>query len=364
MVDLYYQVGEKKTTSKIQALEWAEGHFRQIKLHYLDDLFQKTDWTKEPEKDWETILRNRCIEIRNKHDYVILWYSGGWDSQTILDAFIRNKLKIDELVIYVKEYNDEGNEVQPAIDYAQKVKKDYFPNLKITVFSITAQQHINWYKDKDYTWIHHPGWFPNFSKTMRRRFMYGRDGVHNDAPKNHVIINGYEKPMIFLMRGKWFASFPDGFLNWVFDSPAEQFYIPENNSEIYLKQCWMAIRWLEKIPSLTPRIVDDMKSSRLSGKHSVLWNRACGRTGALDEEGISQAKSMLRHTEKVYGFDYGIPSESLNIIKDIVGSKEEYNVYKEGLDYVRKFSLSENQLNLPVIMSDWYYIKDYEDRSL
>ena len=43
------------------------------------------------------LYKRRAQQLRDTYDYVILAYSGGADSQTILDAFLDNDIKLDEI---------------------------------------------------------------------------------------------------------------------------------------------------------------------------------------------------------------------------------------------------------------------------
>ena len=46
--EIYYQVGERRTSSKILALEWAQGDIDQVTFHWRENEFDQIDWTTEP----------------------------------------------------------------------------------------------------------------------------------------------------------------------------------------------------------------------------------------------------------------------------------------------------------------------------
>ena len=49
-------------------------------------------------KDIDELYRQRAHQLRDKYDYVVLWFSGGADSNNVLNSFIDNDIKIDEVV--------------------------------------------------------------------------------------------------------------------------------------------------------------------------------------------------------------------------------------------------------------------------
>lgn len=93
----YYQVGDVKTYSKLEALELQKtlGLFPQWKFN--EAVYTACDWTQEPESTLWNLYRQRARQIRNTYDYVVILYSGGSDSQNLLGAWIDEGLKIDEI---------------------------------------------------------------------------------------------------------------------------------------------------------------------------------------------------------------------------------------------------------------------------
>jgi hypothetical protein len=114
----YYVVNNQKFYSKVQALVYASKlldkinekiNDRNIKIkdptmlvkwNFNDEVFEKYDWTKEPEIDLETLYFKRAKELREKYDYIIVYYSGGVDSHNLVMSFLNNNLFIDEIVVH------------------------------------------------------------------------------------------------------------------------------------------------------------------------------------------------------------------------------------------------------------------------
>lgn len=67
-------------------------------VYYYDDIYSKIDWTIEPPESLEYYYREQAQRIRDEYDYVILAYSGGYDSTNILEIFHRNNIKLDKII--------------------------------------------------------------------------------------------------------------------------------------------------------------------------------------------------------------------------------------------------------------------------
>lgn len=91
----FYQIGDRSTFSKFEAVEWANG--RPIHWNFNDQVFSSYDWTIEPTSTLWDLYKKRARQIREKYDYVVLWYSGGSDSHNLLTAWIEEGCEIDEI---------------------------------------------------------------------------------------------------------------------------------------------------------------------------------------------------------------------------------------------------------------------------
>ena len=68
-----------------------------VHWNYHEDVFSRALWTHEPPDDIEELYRQRALQLREQYDHLVLFYSGGADSTTILQAFIKNNIKLDLL---------------------------------------------------------------------------------------------------------------------------------------------------------------------------------------------------------------------------------------------------------------------------
>lgn len=113
------------------------------RFYYYDREFDKVDWKKEPPEDLWTLYSKRAQQIRDDYEYVVLCYSGGVDSTTILEAFYYNNIHIDEILVVGAFSQDkfEGDDTNHNGDIYYNVyptlKTMDLPNTKITIKDYT-----------------------------------------------------------------------------------------------------------------------------------------------------------------------------------------------------------------------------------
>lgn len=102
-VDTYnagiYKVKDKLYVRKINALLEASNTKIPVEWDFHKKLY--SDKLKTDISDNISLLKlykTRAQQIRDKYDYLVLCYSGGVDSHNILHSFIKNQIKIDEIV--------------------------------------------------------------------------------------------------------------------------------------------------------------------------------------------------------------------------------------------------------------------------
>lgn len=96
----FYQVGEYKTYSKVDAIELHRRTGIHPHWNFNEDIFSNYDWTKEPPESLDDLYRRRAQQIRETYDHVVLVCSGGADSNNILDTFVNNNIKFEEVLTY------------------------------------------------------------------------------------------------------------------------------------------------------------------------------------------------------------------------------------------------------------------------
>ena len=70
---IYYKVGNQRTTSKILALEWANGDMNQISFHWNEAESDQINWIVEPTESMESLIDRTVQRIRSQHNKVNLF---------------------------------------------------------------------------------------------------------------------------------------------------------------------------------------------------------------------------------------------------------------------------------------------------
>ena len=222
----YYEYNNIKSTSKYQIMRLCPNPHRVI-WHYHDDLFNSFDWTKEPEESIDILYRNRCEQLRSSYDYIVLMYSGGSDSNNILDTFAKNNIHLDEICSHIS-YEGSGtietllnNEIlmrmgnHGAVEKAEKYIKQYNMNTKFRLYDVTQNTlklYNNFDFDSDY-FINNTGisytqckpkagtimetgvkeWMNMYTSGKKICFLWGNDKPHISGINDifHFEINDY-----------------------------------------------------------------------------------------------------------------------------------------------------------------------------
>lgn len=92
-----YETGSKQYLNKTDALIEASRTGADVHWNFHDAVYQAHDWTKRPLGTLKDLYKQRAQQIRDKYDYVVVHFSGGADSWTVLNSFLSNGLHVDEV---------------------------------------------------------------------------------------------------------------------------------------------------------------------------------------------------------------------------------------------------------------------------
>jgi len=261
----YYIVGNHyKTYSKFDAIETGI----RLNIHprwvFNDDIFSKFNWKIEPTESLDELYRQRAQQLRDNYDYLILSYSGGWDSSNILQTFTKNNIHLDEVFTFYNPLDKSGVFWTEASQYMLPkldIIKRLYPTIKVTLsdsgeFCQTGE--INNYIER----LGGSDIFYNTNTLITPNKIY-RDFVSEFHPhwkkiiesgKKVAIIYGLEKPNIRYYRGKWTYWFQDNAhsdssvdyqINGGVGEYREYFYWSPNMPTIPIKQGHLCINALK-----------------------------------------------------------------------------------------------------------------------
>jgi len=369
---IYYEVAGKKTHSKFEATMWANGNLDLIKFYYMDKIWESLDWTIEPKESIESMMTRRCVQLRSQHDWVCLWYSGGYDSETILNYFVKNKLRIDELLIYDRDYLDKDTlayqeqitEAKFATDQAITIKNNFYPNLKITHVTWRKKDLLDYYKKHSKDWVYRPGAQSSFTKTDRAYLFNFNDQLKDIANQlGRVDIDGREKPRLWISNGQWYCTTLDMLNEYGINSPCNAFYSTSELPEIEVKQAWLMINWLESLPysdsSELEIFLHKLQSHRAGANDYNKWNLALGRSPVLAPIAYQGGAGMknwqsgdIQHTRESHALVNELQKNKNKIYESYAGNVE---------DFKRQYpSLFNSQNEIVPIWSKKYFVKKVE----
>lgn len=260
----YYQIGDYKTFSKIDAIEIEARTGKTITWHFNDEIYSCYDWTKEPTESIEELYMARARQIREKYDYLVLFYSGGSDSHNMLMSFVHAGVPVDEIVS-LSYYQGDGDKqsfmnkesFETALPFAEHLKETnpVFRNTLVTELDISYITRNLF----DRVGIHDLRYYSNtvpsvnnMAKTFIRETHPRYQQLIKD--KKLAFVWGSEKPLqIWFEQGKFYFQFTDLFgccvgartqdLNRA-EEHDELFYSTPDNPKIAIKMCHLVKNFL------------------------------------------------------------------------------------------------------------------------
>ena len=171
----FYQAGNFRSYSRFEAAEKSVRSGHKLHWNFNDEIYSRFDWTQEPVESLGELYRQRAQQLRDKYDYLVLWFSGGADSTNILNSFIENDIKLDEVASYVNyeatgdRYNFLNAEIYhvaaPVIDTA-KIKQPWLQHTVIDLAQLTMDYFLD--KSAKFDWIYHVNSHINPNACARR----------------------------------------------------------------------------------------------------------------------------------------------------------------------------------------------------
>jgi len=213
-----YRVGDLKFYSKLEAIERMQKTGIHLHWDFNEAAFNSYNWTVEPKESILELYRQRAVQLREKYDYIVLMYSGGSDSQNILDSFIDNNIQLDEIAS-LSNYDITGNQnhflnselFNVSIPKGKQLIGKC-PWMKHTIIDVTKLT-IDYFRDAKtkFDWIYNLNMF----------FTPAQAGVDNlprkiaewskiiDSGKKFCLLWGHDKPRLFHENGRYSIRFID-----------------------------------------------------------------------------------------------------------------------------------------------------------
>ena len=284
----YYQVGNKIFNHKIYALKEASQTGLIPKWFFNEQEFSTLKWTQSLGIDLPVMYAQRARQLREKYDHLILWWSGGADSTSMLQSFLHNNIVLDEIFVGWPLKLTQGK-YQPSLD----TKVANF----VSEWDLTIKPGLQWLAD------HHPNIkisFVDTSDTVCRKhhdeslfsltetFQYLNDQrVESIAPiirqrsqGNRTVANilGITPPELVVVNDYLCVYFHDltmspfGKSEFVSDGVQrkyEFFYATPDMPELQREMCHAVLSYVKTTPRLI-QLFDKYKIVE-PGVHQLMW---------------------------------------------------------------------------------------------
>jgi len=272
----FYTVGSQRVESKIDACILGTELNQHPQWHFSDNVWNSVDWTAEPEMDILEIYKQRARQIRAQYEYVIVNYSAGSDSQTLVEAFVKAGCHIDEIVTIWNRSQTSNVVLSPGATDARNIEAEFdlttkdglnwiksvSPTTKITYMDISSAV-VDSYKQFDgEEWLNvttehlHPQYVTRWHATREKHQLQ-----QLDRGKKTAIVFGIDKPRVCIKDDRYCVYFIDIIANIVrgaFNDPSYTnldyvyFYWTPDMPEIVIKQAHLIKKWFESNPALKP----------------------------------------------------------------------------------------------------------------
>jgi hypothetical protein len=254
-----YQVDNISFVNKFDALKFATEKNKDVYWNFNDAVYSSLDWSIPIETSLFDLYKQRAQQLRDKYDYLSLFYSGGVDSNNVLHSFIDNNIFLDEIVIYrpasqVKEANMQdlsvGNiwsEIEfAAIPYLKQHVKNEKTLIRIIDLEDCIETFFNssnflsqWYQLNYLS----PFYFAKNSSCMTDPHW---TKIYNSG-KSIGHITGTDKPIIKHNKGKYTFQFNDVATSISHFEPQS---LATESDMIKKHQCHEFFYWTPELPQL------------------------------------------------------------------------------------------------------------------
>lgn len=267
----FYEVKNQVFWDKASALIEASKlnlDYTDVKWNFNDQHFSKYNWTAEPPGNIRDYYHTRAKQLREKYDYLILNFSGGSDSTTVLYSFIQQNLFIDEVIVRnpksaTEKYGTDSKNLSAYNEFSEfelaakpilKWLETVSPKTKITFHDYSLDiisDNINW----DENFFHWTGDYINPGCIVR----YTHNSIYDhlkmfDKGKKIGIIFGTDKPRVicqnedinfYFIDRAVHSSLPATVSNHFSNIEVELFYWSPDLPELIIKQCHLIKKWFE-----------------------------------------------------------------------------------------------------------------------
>jgi hypothetical protein len=264
----YYKVGPNEFQNKILALLENRKTGHEVQWTFNHDVYKRIDWTVPIATPLLEIYKNRAQQLRDRYDYLMLYYSGGADSSNILRAFVENNIFLDEIVMQLPEPTRQSfNSVDTteanyyseleysAVPYLNKIRNKLHPNTLIRYQDFAKPGLTALEKDH---WLEQVPLCTNITISAICRQITQNTDSHilkiYDSGKSIAQILGIDKPLVHFDGSNYYGYFMDT-STYHYVSPVDF-----NNTELSNSQYTTEFfYWTPDMPEIVVKQAQDIK---------------------------------------------------------------------------------------------------------
>jgi hypothetical protein len=326
-----------------------------VYFNWYEDSFASSNFFVEPCESLSELKRLRAQEIRDTYSYVRLWFSGGSDSTTALNAFVDNGIHIDEIVVYTfpdKNITDpllsSNRELLLSAKPYLKLLEPKLVNTKITDISLTFSEYQSVLSGPDKL-----GYVPYMHSMDSGSFLYGLNSsqyvwdkvLRETEHENYCDVYGGTKVMVCVKDDNFYMYMADtGIPDMALSQRGEDFFISRKNPKLFIKTAHMlknnALR-----NNMTPQ---QLIALQKKNENSPAYNNAIGRDAVMNNVALYKA-------------DRGTGSYSENVGTHIINYKNYLLVENMSKDEEWRRLFIKHQENLNIMQNDFSWIWNTND---
>lgn len=250
----------KKFYDKLEAI--TENNLSGLPIKFITpSTYFDYDFSQRPKQTLEKLCTEQARKLREKHEYVNLFYSGGCDSHYVLKIFVESNIKIDKIIMVKSGFSRADFEINDyALPFVKRLDIDY------EVREPDQEYYKNYYLSTPYQ-----------KRTQHEYWHHFRLNNHFenvcDTSPDTVNIFGKEKPKLCYVNGSWYTYFLDievtaqpGQFNFFIEDPL-----------IHAQQCHMLLKEIEYHK-------DEKEFNHITyyNQHQNFWNLSIGRYHTSD----------------------------------------------------------------------------------
>jgi hypothetical protein len=214
----HWEVAGRTYHNKFKAFEAAISIGHTPHWNFYEEEFNKHNWSIEPEESITDLYKQRVRQIRDNHDYVIVMFSGGCDSWTIVDSFIKAGVLVDEIwSLAGHEWCDPNDRSRNPGNLANETRFAAIPEAKkflsrdsrIKYRVIDAKQLIEDYWQKNTPDAYEEHWISPEGPLREITETLDDSHVPRSTFNRIVRISGIDKPRLLYQDGKFYMRFFD-----------------------------------------------------------------------------------------------------------------------------------------------------------